>query len=92
MVNEICFGIIVPVIRKITKKYIHSITLEDIEQLLCSSFHEIRLSGVLFLVEKFKKADTEEQSDIFNFYLAHTKYINNWDLVDLSAPHIIEPI
>ena len=44
---------------------------------------------MLFLVEKFKKASSGEQESIFHFYLRHTKQINNWDLVDLSAPNIV---
>jgi 3-methyladenine DNA glycosylase AlkD len=79
----------VPTTRKIVKKYIQNITLFDIQELLCSPWHEIRLAGVLFLVQKFQKGNQIEQEDIFHFYLKHTKYINNWDLVDVSAPYII---
>lgn len=81
--------ITVPDIRKIVKKFAISITLPDIEQLLCSPFHEIRVSGVLFLVHVFERAEKEEQEWIFRFYLNHTKQINNWDLVDISAPRIM---
>jgi 3-methyladenine DNA glycosylase AlkD len=47
--------------------------------------HEYRLTALLFLVYKFKKANVKEQKDLYNFYLKNTKYINNWDLVDLSS-------
>lgn len=82
-------GITISVTRKIVKEYVYQVTLFDIEQLLLSPWHEIRLAGVLFLVQKFQKGDQIEQEDIFHFYLKHTKYINNWDLVDTSALHII---
>ena len=35
------------------------------------------------------KADTKTRKAIYDFYLANTKFINNWDLVDLSAPQIV---
>ena len=71
------------------KKYILKTTLSDIEQLLYSPWHEIRLAGILFLVQKFQKGNQSEQESIFQFYMKYTRYINNWDLVDVSAPHII---
>lgn len=82
-------GINVPETRGVVKKYKSQISLTDIETLLSSSFHEVRLAGVLFLVQKFEKAPSTEQEEIFYFYLNHAQYINNWDLVDQSAPNII---
>jgi hypothetical protein len=82
-------GITVPVTRSIVKKYIMAVTLIDIEGLLNSPIHEIRLAGVIFLVKLFEKARPQEQETIFHFYLDHTDRINNWDLVDVSAPNIV---
>ncbi len=84
--GDVFLGITVPESRKIAKKYV-SISLDEITLLLQSKIHEERLISLLILVEKFNKADDKKQ--IFDFYLENTKYINNWDLVDLSADKII---
>lgn len=57
--------------------------------LLKSAYHEVRLFALIFLVNTFAKADETTQKKIYDLYLANTKYINNWDLVDLSAPNIV---
>ena len=81
-------GIRVPVLRKISKKYkqadLHSAAL-----LLASPYHEIRLTALLILVELYQRGEEEVQRDIYVLYLNNTSYINNWDLVDLTAPHIV---
>lgn len=82
-------GIIVPEQRKIVRKYCSEISLAEIEKLMGSQFHEHRLTGLLMLVEKFAKANKKLQKEIFDCYLKNIKYINNWDLVDLTAPKII---
>lgn len=86
--GDIFIGIIVPDNRKIAKKY-SILPLHSIQILLCDPIHEFRLSALLALVEKFKKASAEEKAEIVSFYLSNACYINNWDLVDLSAPQII---
>ena len=58
-------------------------------ELLQSPWHEARLCALLMLVERFKKSDESERKHIFDFYLTQTAHINNWDLVDLSAPGIV---
>ncbi|MDD5132871.1 MAG: DNA alkylation repair protein [Candidatus Nanoarchaeia archaeon] len=80
-------GIIVPEQRKLAKKY-PNLSLEDLQELLSSNIHEYRLTSLFILISKYKKADSEKEK-IFNFYLKNTKNINNWDLVDLSAPNIV---
>lgn len=83
-------GITVPAIRKIVRKYRDDIMLKEIEHLVQSPIHEERLCGLLFLVEKYKKADGASKTRIYNLYLKLAeKHINNWDLVDLSARDII---
>ena len=64
-------------------------SLEDVEQMLYSQWHEVRLAALLIMVAKAHKADDYTRSRLFNFYLRHTARINNWDLVDLSAPQIV---
>lgn len=77
-------GVIVPNVRKVAKAYKHC-PPDVVEVLLESEWHECRLCGLLILREKYK-ADTET---VVEFYLKHTRGINNWDLVDLSAPYIL---
>lgn len=86
--GDVFLGIKVPVQRKVAKKYT-GLSMPKIQQLLDSEVHEHRLVGLLILIDKFKENGEERQGDIFNFYLKNTKNINNWDLVDLSAPKII---
>jgi len=86
--GDVFLGIKVPVQRQIAKKY-STLSLADLENLLSSKIHEYRLTALLILVEKYQKSPEKEQKQIFNLYLKNTKYINNWDLVDLSAPKIV---
>ncbi|NEQ51872.1 MAG: DNA alkylation repair protein [Leptolyngbya sp. SIO3F4] len=83
-------GIRVPVLREQAKKY-KTVSLVEIQSLLESIFHEERFCALLLLVQKFKKANESEKSEIYRFYLNNTRYINNWDLVDTSAHHIVGP-
>ncbi len=77
-------GVIVPETRKVAKAYKNA-SYELIEALLESEWHECRLCALLILIEKYKKTPEEA----VQFYLCHLKGINNWDLVDLSAPYIL---
>ena len=86
--GDIFLGITVPESRNLAKKY-SNFPLDDIKELLKSKFHEERLIALLILVHNYKISDEEEKGRIFNFYLENTKYINNWDLVDLSAHKIV---
>lgn len=81
-------GVVVPDTRKVAKKY-KVISFEDVAALLENKYHECRLCALLILIEKFKKADENEKKKVFDFYLSHTRYINNWDLVDLSCKDIV---
>lgn len=81
-------GITVPEQRKIAKKYLE-MSLSEIQKLLKDNLHEVRLTALVILVTKFENSDEKEKAKIYNFYLKNTNNINNWDLVDLSAPKII---
>lgn len=81
-------GIRVPVIRKQLSQF-KDLPIGHTLELLKSPWHEERLFALLLLVHQFVKADQENQTTIFNLYLANTKYINNWDLVDSSAAQIV---
>lgn len=87
--GDVFLGVTVPKQRALVKRYWKDLTTEDIEKLLTSKIHEERLMGVLVLVAKFQKGEENEKGKIFSFYLKHTRDINNWDLVDLSAPNIV---
>ena len=86
--GDIFLGIPVPEQRKIAKKYI-SLSLNDLQELLSSKIHEHRFTALLILVSKYRKAEESLKEEIFYFILKNTENINNWDLVDLSAPRII---
>ena len=81
-------GVRVPNQRKVAKQY-QLLPLTEIEQLLQSPIHEHRLTALFILLWQFKKADKSEQKRIVELYWRNTKYINNWDLVDSSAPRLI---
>lgn len=81
-------GIKVPQIRS-TAKACRALALPGIMQLLQSPFHEERLLALLLMVEQYDKGDTAARAAIFSGYLGNTRWINNWDLVDLSAPQIV---
>jgi hypothetical protein len=74
--------------RAIAEKYSH-LELDDIERLLESRIHEHRLTALMILVGQYGGGDESTKRRVFNFYLKHTLHIDNWDLVDVSAPHII---
>ena len=86
--GDIFLGIKVPIQREIAKKY-SGLSLPKIQELLKSKTHEHRLTGLIILSNKYKESKEEEKANIFNFYLKNTKNINNWDLVDITAPNIV---
>ena len=77
-------GITVPVQRRIANRYVH-LPLTGVEKLLASPIHEHRFVALEILVAQYEQGNIE----VFDFYLKHTKFINNWDLVDTSAPYIV---
>lgn len=81
-------GIKVPLQRQLVKKYL-DLPLADVENLLHSQYHEHRLTALLLLVKKFEKGDLKQKDKIYRLYLKNYRRINNWDLVDLSAPNIV---
>ena len=84
-----CFrGIRVPVLRHLIPEYA-ALPFADVQRLLKSTHHEDRLFALLLLVRRFEHGDRTEQQRVFTAYIRHTRFINNWDLVDLSAPNIV---
>ena len=86
--GDVFIGVTVPVMRKIAKKYLE-LELDIVVVLLKSPIHEERLLSLLILVLKFQKGDLISKKKIYSLYLKNTKYINNWDLVDLTAKQIV---
>ena len=86
--GDIFLGIRAPVLRKIAKKF-RRISLAEVSKLLESKFHEERLLSILMLVNLFKSGDEDDQELIYDLYLDKTKFINNWDIVDISAGNIV---
>ena len=83
-------GVMVPNIRQVVKMYWQTAGLRETEKLLHSPYHEERLTALLILVKKFEQGAETERKKIFTLYLKNIKkYINNWDLVDLTAPRIV---
>lgn len=81
-------GVTVPNARSVAKMHKDE-PFGVLAALLQSPWHECRLCALLVLVERFKKSDEKERKAIYDFYLSQTSRINNWDLVDLSAPGIV---
>ena len=86
--GDLFIGTAVPDTRRVAIAH-KDASLEEIEQLLCSQWHEMRLAALLIMVAKAHKADDYTRRCLFSFYLTHTARINNWDLVDLSAPTLV---
>ena len=85
--GDVFIGVVVPEMRKTAKKFMDT-GLTEVEKLLHDKVHECRLTALLILCEKFDSADQNGQKEIFELYIKNYNYINNWDLVDLSAPKI----
>lgn len=86
--GDIFLGITVPIQRMIAKKF-KDLPLSDIEKLLQSKIHEHRLIALFILILKYKKADSKNQDKIIKIYLKNLNFVNNWDLVDSSAPYLL---
>ena len=86
--GDIFIGIRMGIIRQLAKKY-SMLDISKIEKVLSSKIHEHRLTSLLILIDKYQGGNEGLKKQIYSFYLKNTKYINNWDLVDISAPKII---
>ena len=86
--GDVFVGLRVPEIRELAKEY-EKLPLSEIIGLLRSPLHEARLLALLILVREYTQGDSSLQERIYNLYLQNTRFINNWDLVDVSAEHIV---
>jgi len=86
--GDLFLGVRVPALRRLVPET-DALPHPDVLRLLRSRFHEERLLALLILARRFQRRGPAEQSRVIRSYLRHMRYINNWDLVDLSAPHIV---
>ncbi len=84
--GDIFLGVRMPDIRKVAKKFSPKIDLKELTELIQSPIHEVRLCALIILVNQYKKGNF---SKIFEYYIRQINFINNWDLVDSSAPYIV---
>jgi 3-methyladenine DNA glycosylase AlkD len=86
--GDVFIGIRVPALRKLVREF-HPVSDATVRALLRSRIHEERLLALLLLVRRFETGDDAGRRGVFNLYMANTDRVNNWDLVDLSAPNIV---
>ena len=86
--GDVFIGVTVPDLRRVCREC-RGAAIPDVLALLGSVVHEERLLALLLLVEIFRRGSDETKREVYRLYLANTKFINNWDLVDSSAPHIV---
>ena len=89
--GDLFLGIKVPTTRKVVKSLSGQLTLDELEECVASQYHEVRLAALLSLIDIYKhaKKDASVRKSCVDFYLTHTAYINNWDLVDLSCYELL---
>lgn len=89
--GDLFLGIKVPVTRSVVRACWKDTDFADLEECIMSGYHELRLAGLLALVEHFShsRRDAAAQKRCIDFYLSHTERINNWDLVDLSCYRLL---
>ncbi len=86
--GDVFIGVKVPDLRKLAKEF-QDTAFEDVKSLLGSEIHEERLLALLILVRKYLKGNETKKERIYRLYLENTKFINSWDLVDVTAHHIV---
>jgi 3-methyladenine DNA glycosylase AlkD len=79
-------GVRMPQIRQVAKQYFKDIAYDEIDNLINHPIHEVRHCGLIILVNKYQSGD---EASVFNYYLKSINSVNNWDLVDTTAPHIM---
>jgi 3-methyladenine DNA glycosylase AlkD len=81
-------GIRIPALRALVREY-RGVSLDAAAGLLRSEWHEARLFALLLLADAYRRGDEQTREAIYRLYLRSTRYVNNWDLVDSSAPYIV---
>ena len=86
--GDVFLGLVVPLTRSIAKTC-KATPLPELQILMESEYHEARLCALLIVMEQFKKASGSERKALYEFYLRNASHINNWDLVDVTCPHVV---
>lgn len=86
--GDVFLGLVVPLTRSIAKANKQT-PLSELQLLMESEYHEARLCALLIVMEQFKKASQTERKALFDFYIKNASRINNWDLVDVTCPHVV---
>lgn len=86
--GDLFLGLTNPLVRNVARANKQT-PLPELQKLLDSPYHEARLAALVIMVEQFKKASEEKRKALFDLYIKNTSRINNWDLVDVTCPHII---
>lgn len=87
--GDVFIGVRMPVIRGLAKNYAKHFFIDEVTSILASEIHEERMLALAILTLQFKNGTPEQKREIYQAYLEHIDSINNWDLVDTSAPHIV---
>jgi 3-methyladenine DNA glycosylase AlkD len=86
--GDLFLGIRVPVLRKLIPEF-RSLPMVDLAGLLDSHWHEQRFLALLLMMDAYKRGQDPQRQGVYELYMSNTRFINNWDLVDVSAPHIV---
>ncbi len=86
--GDIFLGVSNPETRKIARTF-RDLPISEAGKILKCKYHEVRLCALLIMVEHYRKGNDAIRQQIFDVYLNSTEFINNWDLVDLSAPGVV---
>ncbi|MBC7966745.1 MAG: DNA alkylation repair protein [Fuerstia sp.] len=86
--GDLFIGVRVPVLRKMAREF-RDLPLQEVDVLLCSAIHEERLLAILILTQSLARCDAEHRKRVYDFYMSRIEHVNNWDLVDTSAPAIV---
>jgi 3-methyladenine DNA glycosylase AlkD len=86
--GDVFIGVTVPHVRALCRSS-GNVDIREVRRLLRSPVHEERLLALLLLVDAFRRGSDGERREIYDLYLASTRFINNWDLVDVSAHQIV---
>ncbi|HEU4913990.1 MAG TPA: DNA alkylation repair protein [Candidatus Saccharimonadales bacterium] len=86
--GDVFIGVRVPQVRSVAKQF-RGVGLAEIEELLESPIHEVRLCAVVIMAEQAKRADDAHRKALYDLYLRRSDRVNNWDLVDLSCREVV---
>lgn len=86
--GDVFLGIVTPLTRNIARVN-RETPLGELQLLMESPYHEARLCALVIVTLQYKKADEKKRKELFDFYLNNTSRINNWDLVDITCPHVV---